>query len=157
MKVIIAGGRHFDNYKILKNFCDHILQHIDEPIEVVSGCAYGADRLGERYAREMGYDIKYFPAPWDDVEGKLGSQVGRSRDGRPYWKGAGHFRNSQMADYADGLIAFWDANSTGTKDMINRMENMGKRVSVRLVDYKTNKKKPVKRKGILKRSSENGI
>lgn len=36
----------------------------------------------------------------------------------PDWslgKGAGHKRNTQMAEYADGAIIFWDGKSKGSK------------------------------------------
>jgi uncharacterized phage-like protein YoqJ len=42
---------------------------------------------------------------------------------RKYGKRAGHRRNQQMADNADALIALWDGESPGTRDMIRRMEN----------------------------------
>lgn len=32
--------------------------------EIVSGTANGADKLGERYAKEYGYLLKQFPAEW---------------------------------------------------------------------------------------------
>jgi hypothetical protein len=31
-----------------------------------------------------------------------------------------------MADYADALLAFWDTESRGTRDMISRMRALGK-------------------------------
>lgn len=42
-KVIIAGGRDFDDYKLLKENCEHFLKNITEEIEIVSGTASGAD------------------------------------------------------------------------------------------------------------------
>jgi hypothetical protein len=51
MKVIIAGGRYFTDYKILCQFCDEILQN-QNMIKIVSGGARGADLLGENYAKE---------------------------------------------------------------------------------------------------------
>lgn len=100
MKVIIAGGRDFNDYDLLKRNCDAALKN-NQIIEVVSGTCRGADLLGERYAREKGYPIKQFPADWN-----LG-------------KKAGFIRNKQMADYADALIAFWDGKSPGTRNMIH--------------------------------------
>ena len=38
---------------------------------------------------------------------------------------AGMIRNSQMADYADGLIALWDGESRGTKNMIETASKNG--------------------------------
>lgn len=101
MKVIIAGCRDFNNYEFLLNKCNSILINQKE-IEIVSGCANGADKLGERYAREKSYMIKKFPANWD-----------------LYGKSAGYIRNKEMANYADALIAFWDGKSKGTKHMID--------------------------------------
>ena len=100
MKVIIAGSREFNDYDKLCKFCDHILQNQKE-IEIVSGTAKGADKLGEKYATEKGYSIKRFPADWN---------IGKS---------AGYLRNKEMAEYADALIAFWDGKSKGTKNMID--------------------------------------
>ena len=104
MKVIIAGGRDFDDYKKLCDACDKALSRQSD-IEVVSGRANGADKLGERYASERGYKVKLFPANWGE--------------GASYKKSAGYIRNKQMAEYADALIAFWDGKSKGTKHMID--------------------------------------
>jgi hypothetical protein len=47
MNVISAGGRDFNDYSLLKEKCDFFLQnHIE--IEIVSGTANGADKLGEK-------------------------------------------------------------------------------------------------------------
>jgi len=104
MKVIIAGGRDFDDYKRLCSYCDYLLQYKDD-IEIVSGCAKGADKLGEQYAEERGYPIKRFPADW----GSWGNR-------------AGYLRNEEMAIYGDALIAFWNGDSKGTQHMIKIAE-----------------------------------
>ena len=101
MKIIIAGGRDFEDYKHLCGICDEVLSHF-ENVSIVSGTARGTDRLGERYAKEHGYKVDRFPADWDK-----------------HGKRAGYLRNQQMAKYADGLIAFWDNKSKGTKNMIS--------------------------------------
>lgn len=53
-RVIIAGSRNFDDYlKMLKTLDElgiHLINSID-PIEIISGHAPGADRLGERFAQ----------------------------------------------------------------------------------------------------------
>ena len=41
-------------------------------------------------------------------------------------KAAGPIRNRQMAEYADYLIAFWDGESRGTRNMIETMKKLGK-------------------------------
>lgn len=101
MKIIIAGGRDFKDYKHLCRICDDTLSQF-ENVSIVSGTAKGADTLGERYAKENGYKVERFPADWDK-----------------YGKRAGYLRNREMAEYSDGLIAFWDNESRGTKNMIS--------------------------------------
>jgi hypothetical protein len=41
-------------------------------------------------------------------------------DWKKYGKSAGPIRNSEMADYGDALIAFFNGESKGTLDMINK-------------------------------------
>lgn len=115
-RVIIAGGRDFKNYTLLSKTMDHLLSKIDGDIVIVCGKARGADTLGERYAKEHGYSVHYFPAEWD-------------RHGRA----AGYIRNIAMADNADALAAFWDGESRGTKNMIEIAKNRG--LSVRVIRY----------------------
>ena len=124
-KVIIAGGRDFDNYESLKKVCTQVL-HKQSDIEVVSGTAEGADKLGEDFAIESNLGLKSFPAPWNDIEGKPDNQIGTRKDGKKYWKAAGHYRNEQMAKYADALIAFHDGTSKGTANMIDEIKKLKK-------------------------------
>jgi len=115
MKVIIAGGRDFNDYNMLKEACDWALSKLTD-IEIVSGCAKGADSLGEKYASEAGHPCKLFPADWEK-----------------YGKAAGYKRNAEMAKYANCLIAFWDGKSKGTQHMINIAKNNG--LSVKIINY----------------------
>lgn len=114
MKVIIAGSRGFNDYKVLCLICDHMLQN-QKVVEIVSGTAYGADKLGEQYAKEHGFAIKQFPADWNK-----------------YGKSGGYKRNEEMAKYADALIAFWDGKSKGTKHMIDLARQYGLKIKVHL-------------------------
>ena len=100
MKVIIAGGRHYYNYEVVKEVIKESDYQIDE---LVCGCATGVDSLGERWAKENNIPIHRFSANWDE-----------------HGRAAGPIRNQKMAEYADGLIAVWDGKSIGTKDMISR-------------------------------------
>jgi len=112
IKVIIAGGRNFDDFDKLCQVCDEFLQDQND-IEIVSGAYKGADLLGERFAAERNHTIKQFPADW-----------------RRYGKSAGLKRNTKMAAYADALIAFWDGESKGTKNMIELATQAGLKVKV---------------------------
>jgi len=119
-RVIIAGGRNFNDYALLKKKCDHYLSiQINKNInvEIVSGAAKGADKLGERYAKERGFKLTQFPADWD----KLG-------------KKAGYIRNDQMRQYSDALICFWDGESKGSQHMISTAKKDG--LLTRVVKYK---------------------
>ena len=101
IKIIIAGSRGFDQYVLLSSVCDDVLPGGME-YEIVSGCARGADKLGETYAWERGWPVTQFPADWDT-----------------HGRAAGYIRNEEMARYADALIVFWNGKSRGTKYMID--------------------------------------
>ena len=97
-KVIIAGGRDFNNYKLLEETMTNLSIDIDE---IVVGGAKGADTLGLLFARNNNHKVKSFPADWSKSK-----------------KLAGFIRNDKMAKYADVLVAFWNGKSKGTKHMI---------------------------------------
>ena len=115
LKVIIAGSRDFNNYKLLEECVDKCLQRytVADQLEIVSGGARGVDRLGERYAKERAIILKVMPADWNQ-----------------YGKSAGYKRNAEMAEYATHCIAFWDGVSTGTGHMIDlaKRHNLALRV-----------------------------
>ena len=115
MKVIVAGGRDFNNYNLLCAKLDYLLQSIKNPV-IVCGEAKGADLLGRRYAVEHNLSIDSYPAKWEELG-----------------KSAGFLRNEQMAKVADALVAFWDGKSKGTQHMIDTMRK--KRKIVRVVQY----------------------
>jgi len=71
--------------------------------EVISGCARGADTLGESWASANGIPVEKYPALWD-VHGR----------------GAGPIRNQLMLDDGkpDGVVAF--PGGSGTADMVGR-------------------------------------
>jgi len=114
IKVIVCGGRDFDDYKLLENTLDRL--YADKEIQVVSGHAAGADILGEMYAKKFGLELKKFPAKWS----KFGAM-------------AGPVRNAEMADYANHCVAFWDGKSSGTRNMIKTAKQRG--LIVHIVTY----------------------
>ena len=118
-RVIIAGTRSFNDYELLRASCNSLLSEKQRThtVVVISGTARGADQMGERYARERGFQLRRFPAKW-----------------KQYGKSAGHIRNAKMADNADALIAFWDGESKGTKNKIDNARRKG--LEVRVVLYK---------------------
>lgn len=110
-KVIVAGTRTFNDYDNLKEILK--AGYDIENLEIVSGGARGADKLGERFAHEHDLPLKIFPADWN-------------RYGKP----AGMIRNKQMAEYADVAVVFWDGRSKGTANMIKQMCTLGKNVKI---------------------------
>lgn len=112
-RIIIAGGRDFADYNLLKDTVDKYIETLfkDNPeltkdeIIIISGVAEGADTMGAAYAFEKGYKVKPYPAEW--------GVHGRS---------AGALRNMKMAQYASKengtLIVFWNGRSKGTLNMI---------------------------------------
>lgn len=119
-KVVVAGTRDFTDYSLLKRRLDVALcNKVNEGITIVSGAARGADKLGEKYATEKGYEINSHPADWDQ-----------------YGKRAGYIRNEEMAKSADALVAFWDGKSRGTQHMINLAKKHG--LLVLVVNYVDN-------------------
>jgi hypothetical protein len=103
MRVIIAGSRGFTSldYEVLEEAC---LSSGYWFTTIISGGARGVDTLGELFAQKHRIPVERYPAKWD--------QHGRS---------AGHLRNLHMGAKvkADALVALWDGESRGTKDMID--------------------------------------
>ena len=108
VRCIVAGGRDFGDYELLEAVLDKHIMPTEEGVRltIISGHAKGADKKGELYAINKALDLRLFPADWD-------------KNG----KGAGHIRNKEMAKYAakkrGTLVAFWDGESKGTKNMID--------------------------------------
>lgn len=119
IRVIVAGGRDFTDYRLLCNTLNNLLSDKLKQVTIISGTAKGADSLGERFAKFNNVKLKQFPADWS---------IG---------KRAGYIRNEQMAKYAAQgkgvLIAFWDNKSKGTKNMINIAKNYG--LEVHIINY----------------------
>ena len=131
MRLIIAGSRNFNDYQYLSEMATGVISDyvdeteafsgkridedssIDNHITIISGTAKGADRLGEKFAKEEGLGLECYPAQWDI-----------------YGKSAGYRRNEQMAKTGTHLLAFWDGKSRGTKHMIDLAQYHGLKVHV---------------------------
>jgi len=149
VRIIIAGSREFNNYTSLNTFMNKFIKELiekfkDAPveigmenIEIVSGGARGADRLGEEWARKHKLPYRVFVPNWKE-----------------YGKGAGHVRNAEMAKYASGksdgkeafgiCVVFWDGKSRGSQSMISYAERNGLMTVVKKI-------RPVKQENIFKK------
>ena len=115
MRVIITGGRDFDDYELLREKCNNILSKQSD-VEIVSGAANGADTLGEQYAEECRLEVKLFPVDFD----KFGVK-------------ADMVQAMEMAMYSDCIIAFWDGKIGRTEGLIKMAQAW--KLNVRIIRY----------------------
>lgn len=98
-KIAVGGSRKFTDYDIISEILDDFFMEGDV---LLSGNAPGADRLGEKYAKENSIEYKIIPSEWD----KHGLK-------------ATMMRNEVLLKAADFAIIFWDGESEGSKHMID--------------------------------------
>lgn len=111
-RVVVAGSRGIEDQDFVFHHLDRLLARLKQsPLEIVSGLARGPDLLGKAWAEAQGFPVVEYPADW--------SRFGRA---------AGVFRNMEMAWYGTHLLAFWDGNSTGTRQMIEISGSLQSRV-----------------------------
>lgn len=100
-KIVVSGSREITDY----NFVHDAIVESPFPnlrMEIVHGGADGVDSCASQYAEEAeGCTETIFEAKW-----------------REHGKSAGPIRNSEMAEYGDALVAIWDGESNGTRNMI---------------------------------------
>lgn len=115
LRLVVCGSR---NWPWRKFFDDALAFYVSgypkANVEIVEGEGRGPDKWAREWAEANGYKFKPFPADWD-------SDAGR---------GAGLLRNSAMAEYGNATLAFWDGESRGTADMVEKAKNAGHRVRV---------------------------
>lgn len=113
MRTIIAGSRGITDPTLV----DEAVRECGWwPTVVISGTARGVDRLGEQWAEGQAIPVERFPADWK------------------HGRAAGPIRNATMADTADALIAIWNGQSPGTRNMIHEARVRGLRVHVYRTD-----------------------
>jgi hypothetical protein len=111
VRVIVCGSR---GWRDKGQIVDRLAQ-LPTDATVVHGDARGADRLAADAAKRLGLAVEPHPADW-----------------RWHRKQAGVLRNAEMAEAgADLCIAFWDGQSPGTLDMIERAQAHGIPVEIR--------------------------
>jgi hypothetical protein len=112
-RIIVAGGREFKDYDLLerevKRFIVEDLRITNlKEVEIISGMARGADRMGKQFAEKYGIALHEEPVlkeEWDK-----------------YGRAAGHYRNERMAERATAAIVFWNGvkERSGSWDMITQ-------------------------------------
>lgn len=114
MRLIVAGSRSIENYKVVCQAIDDLVNQGMSISAIIDGAAPGVDTLASRYAHEHRIENVRIPADWKNLK-----------------KGAGKARNVEMAKMGDALLAIWDGRSAGTKHMIETAQKRGLKVFVR--------------------------
>lgn len=109
-KWIVTGSRAFKNYPLLCKELDKIKEQINE---VVCGDVNGVDMLARTYAYNNDIKIKSFPAEWERFN-----------------MAADSIRNDEMITYADKAIIFLDNEDIRSKDIIDKMKQLGKEIQI---------------------------
>lgn len=106
LRIVVAGSRDFEDYNMLEEALDNLLDDQEDEVEFVSGHAKGAGQMAEQYAESHDIPIQIMKPDW-----------------KRYGRAAGVVRNKEMLVYADQesaqLLAFWDGKSSGTRNTIN--------------------------------------
>lgn len=118
-RIVVAGSRAItDDYVVREAIREAPFTFRN--VEVVTGGAEGVDSAAKQLASErMQLDYREFEPEWDE-----------------HGRAAGPIRNQEMAQYADALVAVWDGESSGTRNMIENALGHGLDVYVRQVDGK---------------------
>jgi hypothetical protein len=126
MRVLICGGRDYADFEAVQDDLERLLAVHGADLTVIhGGCATGADKIADKWAKANGIPRQVFAADWLTHQNK-----------------AGPMRNQRMLDEGkpDLVIAF--PGRRGTADMIRRTKAAG----VRLIDYNARAKLMMKEK-----------
>ena len=111
-KIAIVGSRDYPHLNRVRAY----VESLPPDTIIVSGGARGVDREAEVTARRCGLTVIVFHANW-----KPNGVFDRS---------AGMRRNQLIINEADQVVAFWDGNSRGTKNSIDRAKRANKPVQI---------------------------
>jgi hypothetical protein len=100
-------------YQDVKRLVEMYVETLPSDTLVVSGGAYGVDTMAEDAARARGLKTHIIRADWR----KMGVR-------------AGLIRNSKIVFKADKVVAFWNQESRGTKDTIEKARANNKEVEI---------------------------
>lgn len=105
MRVLVCGGRDYEDYHMVCDVLDHICAVGDI---IIQGGAKGADGLARRYALSKPLECKTYPAEWSK-----------------YGKSAGPRRNEEMLKHGKPELVVAFPGGVGTSDMVQRAKKAG--------------------------------
>ena len=105
MKVIVCGGRDFDDVALLRDSMESLLLP-KKSLVIIGGCR-GADKLAAEWARDRGYHEVVVPANWER-----------------YGNFAGPVRNAAMLKLEPDLVVAFPGGK-GTANMVKQARAAG--------------------------------
>lgn len=115
-RIAIVGSRNYPHLDSVRGYVNRL------PLDsiVISGGAQGVDRIAANAASARGMKTIVHEPEWNK-----------------YGKSAGMIRNSAIIDDCEKLVAFWDGESRGTADSIEKAKKAGKFTIIYYADDKT--------------------
>lgn len=118
MRVLICGGRHYNDWKRFNALLDAI--HAQNGIScIIQGGATGADWLARVWAGNNAVNCQSFPAEWENLD-VANCKVKWRQDGKPYNALAGFNRNQEMIEFGEPDLMLAFPGGEGTADMTRR-------------------------------------
>lgn len=122
MKVIVTGGRNYNNYKKLEEVLDKL-----NPSLIIQGGATGADSLAKKYAVINDITCDEYKANWDKLD-YPDARIKTTKYGKLYDAQAGHRRNFNMlSSNKDATVVAFEGGY-GTKDCVKTALDLGMKV-----------------------------
>jgi len=124
----IVGSRKYNNRLAVETAVNECIKKYGNDICIISGGAFGADRLGRIVAldKKLKY-IEFNPAheAWNEYSGKPKEYYGKPYNVKNYFE-----RNSFIAEECQLLLAFIPVGhiSNGTNDTIEKAKKLNKPV-----------------------------
>jgi hypothetical protein len=121
IRIIIAGSKSFNNYKILSKALDKYIDELSpvyrRDIELISGAERMVASIVEQYTLDHGHNFRAYEAYWDDEP-----------------ENAGYYRNNAMFKHASKgigvLFIFWDGKSKSVKNLVELAQHYGVEIHV---------------------------
>ena len=114
--IAVVGSRNFTDKDVFVRVISEIISLEGSPKVIVSGGAKGADSLAYEWAIDNGIETLVFEPKYDEFPKKVRRWMAPKE------------RNTTIVENSDVVLAFWDMESTGTKDTIDKSVEKGNRV-----------------------------